>query len=652
MGSRAAHFWRATAKVSQARTALENPATTPRANKRALARLIKNLDQLPPRERIELRSTLHRLHPAAARKLHAAFVDAVRRAVVSERKALQAQLPRPRSHTYAAIRTLANALEALGDRGRVAEVTDEWLTRPPETTRPFFDHTRATLLAPDATPKEQKRAARDLLRYMRDWTQLERDAIRDVLPDIDPKTAARLRKAMDRTRTGVEQSRAARQQERATLDGALATLHKETTPQQARQAIRDLAKHRRALTADDRLAIRQDAIPRIGKDPERAKQVRALQKLAQRPRTLAQTVAATARTAIEKAHDHVTDRPAPGQSAQTPPQAPPREASAVVDAPQTPRETIETAIATLSRSDDPDASRRALQTLKQHQAVLKNEHRVALLDTVPAPHAARAARIARSGEHGQAFYSRYQITRAIKQLTTSPAKDPAAARRALWVIARHRAHLTDEHRGKLLDRATALPAGQKWFAVRLVQHGEAGRAFVQQARVARALEALHRPPAKATPERIEPDKAATVLRKDVIALNARQRAQARARAARLRADSSADRTTRHQARKLQKTLDKTATVRERTQLHLSRALKTLAKLPDRATRAERKHAAKTLTALHPHLSDRQRKALQRHAARLARNPRQAKLAKKLQRIADAPAPQRTSRPRRPKQPER
>ena len=138
--------------------------------------------------------------------------------------------------------------------------------------------------------------------------------------------------------------------------------------------------------------------------------------------------------------------------------------------------------------------------------------------------------------------------------------------------------------------------------------------------------------------------ALVVLRKDIIALNAQQRAKARAEAAALQTDKTGDRTKRRQAKKLTRALDKSASIDELVRVELKRAMRTLDKWPE-ADRGEKRHATRTLKRLHEHMTDKQRAALGRLATRLAANPRHARTAKALARIAEKPSPRRKRGPR-------
>lgn len=365
---------------------------------------------------------------------------------------------------------------------------------------------------------------------------------------------------------------------RVAIDRAIGLL-KEPSRHSARvtrTATRLLVRYRKHMHAGDRLTLRRDVLSCMAAMAGRERQSAALAALAKRPRTLRQAVAETARTVA-----------------------------------------------------------RVVQRRARRQEVSAPAEKLQ-----PRPRPSKVQR------------QKQALGRAVDALASPPAADPGATRRALWTLARHHGLLTNQHREQLLghlqrwqgttpaNEAERLSIGRyQRVAARILRHGEDGRAFDQRHRIEENLATLRRDAVEPQPVQ-QVKEAAVVLRKDLIALNARQRAEARAQAARLGQDATKARP----ARKLAKALDKTATNRERAEQHLARAMKTLGNL-SAATRRERRHAAKVLARLHPFLSREQRATLSRHAARLARNPRHARAAKAFRRIAEMPPPQRKRAPR-------
>jgi hypothetical protein len=235
-----------------------------------------------------------------------------------------------------------------------------------------------------------------------------------------------------------------------------------------------------------------------------------------------------------------------------------------------------------------------------------------------------AARLVRAGDAGRAFCEQARIAKALETLATrTPAPPPAPPAEV---------------------KPPAPVVRTEVIALNAQQRAEARAHEAQRQAQARA-ERASRP---APPPAPEAKQAVIVLRKDIIALNAEERAQARAHAARLRADTYIDRATRRQAGKLARAVDKTASNQERAQVHLDRALVTVAQLPEHVNRRELGHAIKAFRTLHPFLSREQREVVQHHASRLASHARYGKLARALDRIDQAPPRDRAAQPTPPR----
>jgi hypothetical protein len=144
-----------------------------------------------------------------------------------------------------------------------------------------------------------------------------------------------------------------------------------------------------------------------------------------------------------------------------------------------------------------------------------------------------------------------------------------------------------------------------------------------------------------------------VLRKDVLTLNAEQRAQAREAIARRHGAPEASPTSARAMGRLSAALQRTESYQERAERYLTSALATVARMPEPTSRAERRHALRALASFHPQLTDEQRTELAGHAGRLAAHPPARRLAAALGRIAELspatperPAPERTAAPAR------
>ena len=186
----------------------------------------------------------------------------------------------------------------------------------------------------------------------------------------------RVAKALHNTTTDVELEREQAALRRGPVADAIEILQDSPSVRQAQKAIRLLKKHRGDLRLCDRMTLRDKVIPVMRRDPEQAEQVQALAELARRPKTLDERVKSTAKALVATVHERVTKAGAPSPTDKAPATEPKSRT------PQTPREAIEQALASLREapSDGPKATRRALKTLVTHQSQLKTEHREQLFE--------------------------------------------------------------------------------------------------------------------------------------------------------------------------------------------------------------------------------------------------------------------------------